>query len=191
MKMTYTYTNITAHPFENKHIKRIIDGVIRQLAEKIEGKIWICDPFSNNKTDRLQGTELVTNDLNPAFDALYNMEANDFAEHMEMNNQMFDLILFDPPYSLHQLKKQYDAIGVELEQWQTQNTWKRCKDALSQCLTQGGYIISFGWNTTGFGTRRGLEKKEVHVFNNSGNDGRYDLLVTVEQKNQTSLDNYI
>jgi len=62
MIMSYTYTNITAHPFENKHIKKIIDRIIRQLSENKEGRLWICDPFSNNKTNRLQGTELITNE---------------------------------------------------------------------------------------------------------------------------------
>lgn len=186
--LTYTYTNISAHPFENKHIKKLIDKIIRRLSSPDpSAKIHICDPFSNNKTTRRQGTTLITNDLNPEFNATYNLEANDFGELMERENKCFNLILFDPPYSLNQLKMQYDGIGKHLEQWQSRNMWGRCKDALASCVTVGGYVISFGWHTKGFGTRRGFTKKEVHIFTNSGRDGRYDLLVTVEQKTQTSL----
>ena len=103
IKMSYHITNITAHPFENPHVKKIIDRVIRKLnndsSNRIPGRIHICDPFSNNKTTRRQGTTLVTNDLNPKFNADYCMEANDFGEEMFKQQKMFDLILFDPPRS--------------------------------------------------------------------------------------------
>jgi len=192
---TYYYnTNITAHPFENKHVKDIIDRAIRRLNNchdvRIPGKIHICDPFSNNKTVRRQGTTLITNDLNPKFDSTYNMEANDFGELMEREGKMFDLILFDPPYSLRQLKDHYEGIGQKLPHWQTLHMWKRCKDALAKCLAPGGMVISFGWHSTGFGRYRGLEKKEVHVLCQSGRDDRYDLLVTVERKHSNDILSY-
>ena len=191
----YYHTNITAHPFENPHVKDIIDRVIRRLnnnnANRIPGKIHICDPFSNNKTARRQGTTLITNDMNPKFNSTYNMEANDFAELMSREGKAFDLILFDPPYSLRQLKEHYEDIGAKLPHWQTLHQWKRAKDALSHCLLPGGYVISFGWHTTGFGRKRGLEKKEVHVMCQSGRDDRYDLLITVEQKVSHDIFAYI
>lgn len=184
--MTYHITNITAHPFENKHVKKIIDRIIAKLNNnhsiRIPGKIHVCDPFSNNKTQRRQGTTLITNDLNPKFNSTYNMEANDFAELMEREGKLFDLVLFDPPYSLRQLKEQYESIGQKLPLWQTQNKWGRARNALAKCIAPGGYAISFGWESSGFGRSRGFEIQEVHVLNQAGHADRYDLIITVEKK---------
>ena len=125
VEMSYRVTNITAHPFENPHVKKLIDKTIRRLNDanynRIPGKLFICDPFSNNKTKRRQGTHLTTTDLNPKFNADYCMEANDFGEQMYREQRNFDLILFDPPYSLRQLKDHYEGIGRSLEVWQTRN----------------------------------------------------------------------
>ena len=151
---------MTAHPFENKHVKKIISDVARKLKERnYDRRIRICDPFSNNKTERIQGTTLVTNDLNPKFNADFCMEANDFGEYMADNHYEFDLILFDPPYSLRQLKEQYEAIGSKLELWQTHNMWGRAKNSLAKCVAPGGYVISFGWSSSGMGRTRGFEKQ--------------------------------
>lgn len=188
-KMSYHITRFTYHPFENKHVKKIIDAVIRKLASK-DGPVHICDPFCNDKTTRRQGTTLTTNDLNPKFKADYNLEANDFGELMERKGRSFDLILFDPPYSLRQLKEQYEGIGKDLELWQTKNMWGRCKDALLSCVAPGGYVISFGWHTSGFGRRRGFEVQEIHVLNQGSLEARYDLLVTVEKKITNDLYSY-
>lgn len=187
----FIVSNITAHPFENKHIKQIIDMVIRDLNnEKQYAKLWICDPFANNKTTRLQGTQLVTNDLNPKFDTTYTMEANDFGELMLKQKRKFDLILFDPPYSLRQLKDCYENIGGELPHWQSQNMWGRAKDALSKCVNHGGYVITLGWSSHGFGMRRGFEKIAVYNFEQAGTDGRYNIQVVVEKRCQTILTDY-
>lgn len=196
MKTQYYSTNITAHPFENKHVKKIIASIIDKLHKRKsyefaqDYQLQIVDPFSNNKTERIQGTELTTNDLNPEFNATYCMEANDFGELMLEKKQKYDLVLFDPPYSLRQLKDHYDAIGKDLELWQTQNMWGRAKNALGQCVNPGGYTVTFGWSTSGFGKRRGFEKKEIHVLCQQGRDDRYDLLITVEQKADRSILEY-
>lgn len=186
VQMSYRVTNITSHPFENPHIEQIIQRTIRRLNDanvnKIPGKIHVCDPFSNNKTKRRQGTTLVTNDLNPKFGANYCLEANDFGELMYREQRLFDLVLFDPPYSLRQLKEQYEGIGQKLELWQTKNMWGRCKNALAKCVAPGGYVISFGWHSSGFGRKRGFEIQEVHVMGQGGHEDRYDLIITVEKK---------
>lgn len=194
---TYYYsTNITAHPFENKHVKRLISKIVDKIHRRngyeyrTNNEIRIVDPFCNNKTTRMQGTKLTTNDLNPEFNANYCMEANDFAELMLEQKQEYDLVLFDPPYSLRQLKELYNGIGKDLELWQTQNMWGRAKNALGQCVKAGGYAITFGWSTSGFGRRRGFEKREIHVLCQQGRDDRYDLLITVEQKPDRSIFEY-
>lgn len=186
MKSYFRVSNIGAHPFENSYVQRIIDRVLDRLnnanIHRIPGKLHLCDPFSNNKTHRRQGTTLVTNDLNPKFNADYALDANDFAELMYKEQKLFDLVFFDPPYSLRQLKDCYEGIGKELPHWQTQNMWGRAKDALAKCVPAGGYVISFGWSSHGFGKRRGFEKQEIHNIEQGGKDGRYNVQIVVEKK---------
>lgn len=192
ISMEYELTNITAHPFENPHVTRLIDRVISYWNyHNKELTIRIVDPFCNNKTTRRQGSTHTTNDLNPKFNADYCMEFNDFGEHMLELNKEFDLVLFDPPYSLRQLKEQYEGIGKDLELWQTHNMWKRGKDALAKCVSIGGYVISFGWNTKGFGKKRGFEKTHILVLEQAASEDRYNLLITVEKKVQTNLEGFL
>lgn len=191
MKVFFRVSNINAHPFENSYVSRVIDRVLDRLnnanMNRIPGRLHLCDPFSNNKTVRRQGTTLVTNDLNPKFNADYCMDANDFAEEMYKQQKLFDLVLFDPPYSLRQLKDCYESIGQELPHWQTQNMWGRAKDALAKCIAPGGYVISLGWSSHGFGERRGFEKQEIHNIEQSGKDGRYNIQLVVEKKVSNSI----
>jgi len=193
MKLYHIITTITAHPFENRHVKKIINKWIGLLRNNdLDKLISICDPFSNNKTTRRQGTTLISNDLNPKFNSTYNLEFNDFGKLMKSNNERFDLILFDPPYSLTQLKKQYEGIGKKLEQWQSQRMWTAGKDALATTVKPGGIVISFGWTSQGFGKHRGFEKVELYNIEQSGRDGQYNLQITVEQKVDHNLfENYI
>lgn len=188
MKISHQLTNITAHPFDNPHIKKIILKYINKIIIDMDGiQPSICDPF-RNKQKRIQGTKLISNDLNPDFDTTYNLEACDFGELCEREGFGFNLVLFDPPYSLRQLKEQYENIGHKLKKWQTNNMWGRCKDSLARCVYPGGYVISLGWHTHGFGKHRGFEKVEVCVFEQAGSPDRYDLLLTVEKKVQHTLE---
>lgn len=195
MKSYFRVTNITAHPFENAYVQRIINRVLDKLNWDMQNiprpTVLICDPFSNNKTCRIQGTDLVSNDLNPKFNSTYNMEANDFGELMKKENRIFDLVLFDPPYSLRQLKDCYEGIGQTLPHWQSQNMWGRCKDALASCVRPGGYVISFGWSSHGFGKRRLFEKQEIHNLEQAGTDGRYNIQIVVEKKSLRTLSEWI
>lgn len=191
VKLHHLVTTITAHPFENRHVKKIIDQYIGALRiGKQHLNVRMCDPFSNNKTQRRQGTTLISNDLNEKFNSTYHLEFNDFGEYMLNLNHEFDLILFDPPYSLTQLKRQYEGIGKDLEQWQCRRMWTRGKDALAKTVVPGGIVISFGWTSQGWGKHRGFEKLAIWNIEQSGRDGQYNLQVTIERKVQTSLSDY-
>jgi 23S rRNA G2445 N2-methylase RlmL len=187
--MTFRRTNITACPFDNLHIRNILDRVINEINYQNKGKVLMCDPFARESfTNHLQGC--ITNDLNTEFNTNYNLEFKDFATEMKDLEHEFDLVFFDPPYSLRQLKDNYDGIGKNLELWQTHNMWKEGKDTLSKLVKPGGYVVSLGWTTSGFGKKRGFVKKEIHVMEQVAREDRYALLITVEQKVQTSLLDY-
>ena len=189
MKHEYVRTHITKEPFKNPVVKRIIEDEIRFQNKKRKRVIDICDPFARESftTSSPQGLNVITNDLNPEMPTDFHMEANDFGEFCVKAEHKFDLILFDPPYNLSQLKRQYDGIGKKLELWQTLNPFGRCKDALAKCLRPGGSIISFGFGSRGFSDARGLSKVAIYNLEPSGTEYRYNIQVVVEHKLQHNL----
>lgn len=135
----------------------------------------------------------ITNDLNEEFCCTYNLEFKDFvyemAKHLKTLNKKLDLVIFDPPYSLTQLKRQYDNIGHDLEHWQTLRPWHEGKNELARLMAPGSYFISFGWNSFGMGVRRGFEKIALYNFEAIGGDKcRHNLMMTIEKKQPTLFD---
>lgn len=89
---------------------------IRSLIEQEVGDgVWL-DPFSC-------GTRVgtITNDLNPAVDADYHMDALDFL--MMFDDASVDGVLYDPPYSPRQVSECYHNIGKEITMETTQSSF--------------------------------------------------------------------
>lgn len=201
MKITHQLTNITSEPFSNHHVRRLIDKYIRKLNEYnvtngFKQSILGIDPFARcSFTTDLDW--FVTNDINEDMPTHYHLEATDFAQLMyeTRSKQIIDICLFDPPYTLRLLKDHYMDDNNKMEEtiplWQTNNMWGKCKDYLAHLIEIGGYVISFGYHSHGFGKHRGFEKKEILILEQAGSPDRYDLLVTVEQKVQKSLDDWV
>ena len=79
---------------------------IKEFVEKyIKDKKVIVDPFAN---ECQYGT--ITNDLNPNFDTDFHLDALDFLQQME--DESADVIIYDPPYSLRQVKECYEGVGI-------------------------------------------------------------------------------
>ena len=147
---------------------------IKQLINKYvgNGEDWV-DPFAGKYSPAE-----ITNDNNPERNAQYCMEAIDFAK---MLNGRYNGVLFDPPYSFTQLKKHYQVIGKKFSIEQSRvGFYEKVKSALCEKIKQGGYAISFGWNTNGFGKARGFKIIEIVAVAHGGS--RNDTLVVVEQK---------
>jgi hypothetical protein len=191
--MDFKITNISSCPYENPHIRRILDKEIDRMMWKTKGEGLGVDGFARESfVNDLQC--FLTNDLNPAFATDYNMEWKDFGQFIKDRTlQGFrgpDLVFFDPPYSLRQLKDCYNGIGKDLDLWQTQNMWRDGKDAIASCMPVGSRVVSLGWSTAGFGQKRGFEKVAVYVFEQAAREDRYSLLLTIEEKVQHSLDEF-
>jgi hypothetical protein len=60
--------------------------------------------------------------------------------------------------------------------------WTEIKDILSTKLIPGGVVISFGWNSEGFGIGRGYQLEEILLI--AHGSGHNDTIVTVERKVQ-------
>lgn len=116
------------------------------------------DPFARNKT-----WATYTNDLDPNTSAACHMDAEHFANLLEKQNVKADLVLFDPPYSPRQISECYKSIGLTVGMKETQNAalYKRVKDAIMPLLAPNAIVLSFGWNSAGFGKERGFEQIEI------------------------------
>lgn len=141
----------------------------------------IVDPFANNSKI---GT--ITNDMNPKFDTMYHMDALEFLQQLE--SESADVVLYDPPYSLRQVKECYEGIGVIVTAEHTKASWRaRHLDEIARILKPNGICLCFGWNTNGVGKKRGFEMIEVLIVPHGGS--KNDTLCTVERKTKQTNEN--
>ena len=137
-----------------------------------DGKGWI-DPFAGKNSPAE-----ITNDHNPEREADYHMEALDFAN---MLDGQYDGVLYDPPYSFTQIAEHYRVMGIKPKREQIDmRAYESVKSALCEKIKPGGYAISFGWNTNGFGKARGFRIVEIMCVAHGGS--KNDTIVTVERK---------
>lgn len=188
----HVITNMTGTPFDNHHVKKLINKYLNlsNSGRDYHSPARGVDPFARESfTTCLAG--FLTNDLNETMPTDYHLEANEFARLVYAEGCGFDICLFDPPYTLRQLKDLYmddnNKMDDTIPLWQTQNMWGDCKNYLGKCMNVGSYVISFGYHSHGFGKRRGFEKVEMLICEQSGSNDRYDVLVTVEKKVQMTL----
>lgn len=149
---------------------------IRPIAELIEryvsaSELWI-DPFAG-----WNSPATVTNDIN--HDA-----PTDFHEHAVEFCKRFDAvdgILLDPPYSPRQISEHYRSAGLKATQTDTcASFYSDVKSEGARVLRHGGFAITCGWNSNGFGKNRGFELIEVLLVPHGG--AHNDTIVTVERK---------
>ena len=135
-------------------IPPIGDFVKRYLAESEVS----VDPFARNS--RLATW---TNDINPETKADKHMAALDFLGYLKDHEVKADLIIFDPPYSLRQVKEVYESAGRTFGQFESNNAirWSAERAALMPILTPGAVVLSFGWNSNGVGIERGFTIEEI------------------------------
>lgn len=148
---------------------------IREFVERhISGSKVVVDPFANESR---YGT--ITNDLNPAFDTDFHMDALDFLRTIPSCSA--DAVLYDPPYSLRQVVECYKGVGMQITQEKTQSSWRaRHLDEISRILKPGGKCLCFGWNSNGVGKKRGFEMIEVMLVAHGGSEN--DTICTAEVK---------
>lgn len=128
----------------------------------------------------------ITNDLNPEFKTMFNLDALEFIKMQR--DEIADVILFDPPYSLTQAAQLYKDYGKEKLDISLANMkyWADLKDECARVCRLGGIVISCGWNTNGLGSNRGFDLREVLIVAHGG--GKNDTLVTVETKLTHQID---
>lgn len=170
VNITRKWAMPSKHTFKIKPIAQLLSKYVG------DGKGWI-DPFAGENSPAE-----ITNDLNPNKPAMFHLHAKDFAEQMPMAKYThgYKGVLFDPPYSLRQVKECYDKIGVKLFQEDTQRFPQNVKELIAPKIMSGGYAITFGWNSQGFGKNLGFEIIEVLLVPHGRSHN--DTIVVVERK---------
>ena len=159
--------------FKIKPIQNLIERYIEQ-EKRGSKKLCIIDPFARNAK---YGT--ITNDLNTKFDCTYHLDAIDFLKLMP--NECADIVFYDPPYSLRQVKECYEGVGIKVTQEHTKASWRaRHLDEITRITKPNGLVISLGWNSNGVGKKRGFTQIEVMLVAHGGS--KHDTIVTVERK---------
>jgi hypothetical protein len=155
---------------------------IRKLINKYNNPQFVsCDPFSNKST-----IATVRNDMNPIYKTEWCMDSTEFMKLQK--DEYFDLILYDPPYSLRQVSECYKNVGKEVTMQTTQSSWRgKHLDEIQRITKLMGIVICFGWNSNGVGIKRGFEMIEILIVAHGGSHN--DTICTVERKllNQEKL----
>ncbi len=149
-------------------------GPIKELLGryvKDDGDGWI-DPFSGANSPAR-----ITNDHNPNIPAMFHMEAIDFV-YGSLGN--LNGIIFDPPYSFQQISEHYKFQGMKATGKTTMAFYEKVKSAVCEKIKKGGYAISFGWNSNGFGKARGFKIVEILMVAHGGS--KNDTICVVEIK---------
>ena len=80
--MDFKKTNITNTPYDNPHIRRILDKEIDRMMWRTDGNGTAVDGFARESfVNDLEC--FITNDLNPEFRCDYNLEWKDFANKIK------------------------------------------------------------------------------------------------------------
>lgn len=146
---------------------------IRNLIDKYAEGL-IVDPFARNSK-----IASVTNDLDPAYDTDFHLDATDFLSRFE--DASVDTVLYDPPYSVRQVSECYKSLNRTVNMETTQSSyWSFHKKQIGRIVKPGGIAISCGWNSGGIGKKYGFEIIEILLVPHGG--AHNDTIVTVERK---------
>ena len=132
------------------------------------------DPFARNKR-----WATYTNDLNPATQAEYHMQAPEFLKMLVAQGVQADTVIFDPPYSPRQIAECYAASGLTTDMQATQSgrLYKDCRREIVRLCKVGSMVLSFGWNTVGMGPQ--FECEEILLVCHGG--AHNDTICMVER----------
>jgi len=125
----------------------------------------------------LSGVDEIRVDLNKEMPADYHMDAFMFVLMAKKEGLIFDTIIFDPPYNLRKSREKY--LGIYTSEL------RKIKSELPNIINNNGVVISYGYDSSGMGRRRGFELIHVCIVNHSGDHN--DTICIIEQKKQTHI----
>lgn len=175
MKFSRSWAMPNKFTFQIKPIKKLLDNYVGN------GAGWI-DPFAGESSPAE-----ITNDINPKRKAKYHLHAVDFCK--QLNGNLYNGVLFDPPYSLRQVKECYNSIGINMSFEDSKMFPTNVKDLIAPKIKPNGVAICCGWDSTGLGKNRGFELIELLLVCHGGRHN--DTIVTVERKFNRTFDSIL
>ena len=170
MKFTRKWDIPNHNTFEIPSIKPFVKYYLER------SKISV-DPFARNKN-----WATYTNDLNPETSAEFHLNAIEFLTMIKDKGIQPDLVIFDPPYSLRQLKECYENVGIKFDQKMSQSFhWGEEKRLIDDIADSGTIVLSFGWNSTGMTRKKGYVIEEILLVCHGG--AHNDTICLAERKN--------
>ena len=171
MKLSRAWAMPNADTFSVKPIKMLIANEFSRIKTP-----KAIDPFVRNSPFK---SLCVSNDLDPAIDADFHLDALDFLRMQKEN--AFDLVLFDPPYSPRQVSECYKSLNKPVNMQTTQASfWGNLKDEIGRITKPGGRVVTCGWNSGGIGKKHRFQIVSVLLVAHGG--WHNDTIVTVEEK---------
>lgn len=165
------FSRVWSMPSKDTFTIKPITNLLKRFVQSRE--LWI-DAFAG-----FNSPATITNDLNPKAPTDYHLLALDFLK-LFPNGQEIHGVLFDPPYSVRQIKECYEKYGLEVTQKTTRADWWTLHKKEIMRISPN-YVISFGWNTNGIGKKAGYKIKEILLVAHGGNHN--DTIVVVEKNN--------
>lgn len=158
----------------NKHTFKI-KPIAELLKRYVKGSSLWVDPFAGYNSPAE-----VKNDLNPKTPAFHHKDALVFMDELAASSYVG--VLFDPPYSISQVKECYEGFGFEQLKIKptSMEYWARLKDNMARILRPQGIAVCCGWSSMGLGKNRGFEMLEILLVPHGGS--KNDTIVTVERK---------
>jgi hypothetical protein len=148
--------------FEIKQVQHI-------LKKYHVGNKW-ADPFAGKNSPAE-----FTNDIE-GLGNKYEMDALIFLKSLATSSVKG--VLFDPPYSVEQCLRKYTpkhgGTAGRAEYW------AKCKDEIARIISPGGIAISFCWDSTGIGKKRGFEIEKIILLCHGACHN--DTIITIDRK---------
>jgi len=159
-------------PNKNTFSIKPIRGLIDYWVTQTDG--IIIDPFAAD--NRIAN---ITNDIDPHCDTDYHVDALEFLQ--TFGDSSIGMILFDPPYSPHQVSEVYRRLDYSVNMQTTQASyWGNLKREIARIANIESIVITCGWNSGGIGKGHGFEIVEILLVAHGG--WHNDTIVTVEKK---------
>lgn len=143
---------------------------VQDLFKKYDvGQGWV-DPFAGENSPAQ-----FANDIEGRGNE-FQMDALEFLKSRKDNS--VSGTLFDPPYSVEQCLRRYTpkhgGTAGRAEYW------AKCKDEINRITMKDGLCISFCWDSTGIGKKRGFEIVEILLLCHGACHN--DTIITVDRK---------
>ena len=155
----------------------LIKPIKKLIREEMADTVPWVDPFAG-----MNSPAHIKNDINPEMNAEHNLDALTFLK--TLNDSMAAGVLFAPPYSPRQHKKQYGLIEKNEPMFNT-DYFSKCKKEITRIVQAGGKVICCWWNSGGIGKSFGFHLESILLIPHGGTHN--DTIVTVEIKIQETL----